>query len=64
MCHLKQSHLVNVDLCSRAFQRFAVRSSKRIEDLSKMAAEKKIDITEQMKDFSKNVQETFKNQSR
>lgn len=35
-----------------------------MEDLSKMAAEKKIDITEQMKDFSKNVQETFKNQSR
>ncbi|XAR55810.1 hypothetical protein NMG60_11036016 [Bertholletia excelsa] len=46
---------------SPAFQRFAVRTSKRIEDISKQAAEKRQVIAEQMKDFSKNF-EDFKKQ--
>ncbi|XP_059668009.1 uncharacterized protein LOC132313315 [Cornus florida] len=46
---------------SPTFQRFAVRSSKRMEDLSNIAAKKKQELAEQMKDLSKNF-ESFKNQ--
>ncbi|KAI4353377.1 hypothetical protein L6164_002334 [Bauhinia variegata] len=42
---------------SPAFQRFAVRTSRRIEDISSKAAQKKQELAEQLKDVS----ETFKN---
>ncbi|KAI5325908.1 hypothetical protein L3X38_034982 [Prunus dulcis] len=44
---------------SRAFQRFAVRTSKRIEDISSIAAKKKEQLAEQMKDLSRNM-DSFK----
>ncbi|KAF5940979.1 hypothetical protein HYC85_022146 [Camellia sinensis] len=44
-----------------AFQRFAVRTSKRIEDLSIKAAQTKQELTEQVKDLSRNF-EDFKKQ--
>lgn len=46
---------------SPAFQRFAVRTSKRIEDLSIKAAQTKQELTEQVKDLSRNF-EDFKKQ--
>ncbi|XP_068668914.1 uncharacterized protein [Aristolochia californica] len=39
---------------SPTFQRFAVRTSKRIEDVSSLAARKKEEIAEHVKDMSKN----------
>ncbi|CAA2966789.1 Hypothetical predicted protein [Olea europaea subsp. europaea] len=53
--------IVNGLANSPTFQRFAVRTSKRIEDLSNMAAQKRKDIVDQVKDASKNF-ESFKNQ--
>ncbi|KAL3569746.1 hypothetical protein D5086_029636 [Populus alba] len=44
-----------------AFQRFAVRTSRRIDDISNTAAKKKKELAEQVKDLSKNF-ESFKNQ--
>ncbi|KAK6778566.1 hypothetical protein RDI58_025284 [Solanum bulbocastanum] len=44
---------------SASFQRFAVRTSKRMEDLSKMAQQKRQEIADQVKDVSKNF-ESFK----
>ncbi|XP_047307039.1 uncharacterized protein LOC124910439 [Impatiens glandulifera] len=41
---------------SPAFQRFAVRTSKRIQDVSNAAAKKKEQLAEQMKDISKNIE--------
>ncbi|KAK7294718.1 hypothetical protein RJT34_17612 [Clitoria ternatea] len=41
---------------SPAFQRFAVRTSKRIEDISSKAAQKKQELTEQIKEISKNME--------
>nr|GMC79124.1 hypothetical protein DM860_002790 [Ipomoea batatas]GMC79126.1 hypothetical protein DM860_002790 [Ipomoea batatas]GMC88442.1 hypothetical protein DM860_002790 [Ipomoea batatas]GMC90113.1 hypothetical protein DM860_002790 [Ipomoea batatas] len=38
---------------SPRFQRFAVRTSKTIEEVSKLAEEKKKEIAEQIKDASK-----------
>ncbi|TQD94243.1 hypothetical protein C1H46_020057 [Malus baccata] len=57
------SYLVNELLVdslanSRAFQRFAVKTSKRIEDIQNIAAKKKEQLAEQMKDFSKNMEDT------
>ncbi|KAJ9180558.1 hypothetical protein P3X46_008782 [Hevea brasiliensis] len=46
---------------SPAFQRFAVRTSRKIEDISNIAEKKRQELAEQMKDFSKNM-ESFKNQ--
>ncbi|CAN6576116.1 hypothetical protein ACFX13_010062 [Malus domestica] len=59
------SYLVNELLVdslanSRAFQRFAVKTSKRIEDIQNIAAKKKEQLAEQMKDFSKNMEDSFK----
>ncbi|KAJ8898967.1 hypothetical protein K2173_008468 [Erythroxylum novogranatense] len=45
---------------SPAFQRFAVRTSRKIEDVSKIAAKKKQEIAEQVKDISKNLEQSFK----
>ncbi|XP_057476700.1 uncharacterized protein LOC130764453 [Actinidia eriantha] len=46
---------------SPAFQRFAVRTSKRIEEISSKAVQKRQELAEQVKDLSKNF-ENFKNQ--
>ncbi|KAL3678134.1 hypothetical protein R1sor_021090 [Riccia sorocarpa] len=40
---------------NQSFQRFAVRSSKAIEELAEKSAQKKAELTEQMKEFT----ETF-----
>ncbi|CAL0328296.1 unnamed protein product [Lupinus luteus] len=42
-----------------SFQRFAVRTSKQIEDISVKAVRTKQEITEQLKDMTKNI-ESFK----
>nr|KYP46690.1 hypothetical protein KK1_031716 [Cajanus cajan] len=39
-----------------AFQRFAVRTSKRIEDISSKAIQKRQELAEQIKDISKNME--------
>ena len=44
---------------SHAFQRFAVRTSKRIENISKMAAESKEKVAQHMEELSKNT-DSFK----
>ncbi|PHU05254.1 hypothetical protein BC332_26076 [Capsicum chinense] len=46
---------------SASFQRFAVRTNRRMEDLSKLAQQKRQEIADQVKDVSKNF-ESFKNQ--
>ncbi|KAF3960882.1 hypothetical protein CMV_014446 [Castanea mollissima] len=46
---------------SHAFQRFAVRTSKSIDEMINKAASKQRDVTEQVKEFSKNF-ESYKNQ--
>ncbi|KAK7339905.1 hypothetical protein VNO77_20591 [Canavalia gladiata] len=46
---------------SPAFQRFAVRTSKRMEDISNKAVQKKQELAEQIKENIKNM-ESFKNQ--
>ncbi|XP_073034873.1 uncharacterized protein [Primulina eburnea] len=43
-----------------SFQRFAVRTSRRIEEFSDIAAQKKKELAEHMKDVTKNF-ESFKN---
>ncbi|XP_010264602.1 PREDICTED: uncharacterized protein LOC104602571 [Nelumbo nucifera] len=53
--------IVNGLANSPAFQRFAVRTSKRIEDISNMAAQKRQVLKEQLQDLSKNL-ESNKNQ--
>ncbi|KAL6503258.1 hypothetical protein OROHE_023887 [Orobanche hederae] len=42
------------------FQRFAVRTSKKLEDLTDIAAQKKKELAEQMKDISQKF-DPFKN---
>ena len=46
---------------SPAFQRFAVRTSKNIDELSKKAIQKRQEFAEQIKDLPKKM-ESFKNQ--
>ncbi|KAK7373953.1 hypothetical protein VNO80_07375 [Phaseolus coccineus] len=41
---------------SPAFQRFAVRTSRRIEDISNKAIQKRQELSEQIKDISKNME--------
>ncbi|XP_051113855.1 uncharacterized protein LOC127239653 [Andrographis paniculata] len=53
--------IVNGLANSPKFQRFAVRTSKKMEEISDLAAEKKKEIAEQIKDASKNF-ESFKKQ--
>ncbi|KAG8374431.1 hypothetical protein BUALT_Bualt11G0131100 [Buddleja alternifolia] len=53
--------IVNGLANSTKFQRFAVKTSKTIEQYSDIAAQKKKELAEQMKDVSKNF-ESFKNQ--
>ncbi|MED6218845.1 hypothetical protein PIB30_030405 [Stylosanthes scabra] len=46
---------------SPTFQRFAVRTSKQIENISKQAVQKRQELAEQIKDISKNMEDSFKN---
>ncbi|XP_047254601.1 uncharacterized protein LOC107843437 isoform X2 [Capsicum annuum] len=41
---------------SASFQRFAVRTNRRMEDLSKLAQQKRQEIADQVKDVSKNFE--------
>ncbi|KAK4392323.1 hypothetical protein Sango_2010100 [Sesamum angolense] len=41
------------------FQRFAVRTSKKMEEFSDIAAQKKKELAEQMKDVSRNFEVGF-----
>ncbi|XP_057435259.1 uncharacterized protein LOC130727962 [Lotus japonicus] len=41
---------------SPSFQRFAVRTSKRIEDISSKAAQKKKELAEQIEDITKHIE--------
>nr|XP_043636856.1 uncharacterized protein LOC122607854 isoform X2 [Erigeron canadensis] len=41
---------------SRTFQKFAVRTSKSLEDISKTAAKKRQQIAEQVKEMSRDFQ--------
>ncbi|XP_024026448.1 uncharacterized protein LOC21399442 [Morus notabilis] len=54
--YLVNELLVNSLANSPAFQRFAVRTSKRMEDMSTMAVKKRQELAEQMKDLSKNFE--------
>ncbi|KAL0309984.1 UNVERIFIED_CONTAM: hypothetical protein Sradi_5940700 [Sesamum radiatum] len=48
--------IVNGLANSPRFQRFAVRTSKKLEEYSDIAAQKKREIAEQLKDASKNFE--------
>ncbi len=61
MSYVVNELIVNSLANSPSFQRFAVRTSKRIEDVSSKAMQKKQELAEQLKDISKNM-ESFKNQ--
>ncbi|KAB1224373.1 hypothetical protein CJ030_MR2G006764 [Morella rubra] len=61
MSYLVNELLVNSLANSPAFQRFAVRTSKRIEDISSKAAQTQQELAERMKDISKDF-ESFKKQ--
>ncbi|XP_041023800.1 uncharacterized protein LOC121264605 [Juglans microcarpa x Juglans regia] len=61
MSYLVNELVVNSLANSPAFQRFAVRTSKRIEEVSIKAAQKKQELAERVKDLSKDF-ESFKNQ--
>ncbi|KAG6619494.1 hypothetical protein I3842_Q094600 [Carya illinoinensis] len=61
MSYLVNELVVNSLANSPAFQRFAVRTSKRIEEVSSKAAQKKQELAERVKDLSKDF-ESFKNQ--
>lgn len=54
--YLVNELLVNSLANSPAFQRFAVRTSKRIDDISTIAVKKRQELAEQMKDLSKNFE--------
>ncbi|VVB12856.1 unnamed protein product [Arabis nemorensis] len=53
--YLANELIVNGLANSHAFQRFAVRTSKRIENISKMAAENKEKVAQHMEEISKNM---------
>ncbi|MED6195084.1 hypothetical protein PIB30_034628 [Stylosanthes scabra] len=46
---------------SPTFQRFAVRTSKQIENISKQAFQKRQELAEQIKVISKKTEDSFKN---
>ncbi|XP_022767769.1 uncharacterized protein LOC111312066 isoform X3 [Durio zibethinus] len=59
--HRVMSYVINELVVDRlanspAFQRFAVRTSKKIDDISNMAAKKSQELAEQMKELSKNME--------
>lgn len=55
MSYLVNEVVVNGLANSPAFQRFAVRTSRRIEDISTKAAQKKEQIMETVKDLSEEI---------
>ncbi|XP_073132032.1 uncharacterized protein [Henckelia pumila] len=59
--YVANEFLVNGLANSPTFQRFAVRTSKTMGELSNIAAQKKKELAEQIKDVSKNF-ESFKKQ--
>ncbi|KAG7960884.1 hypothetical protein I3843_10G149500 [Carya illinoinensis] len=61
MSYLVNELIVNSLANSPAFQRFAVRTSRRIEEVSSKAAQKQQELADRMKDLSKDF-ESFKNQ--
>ncbi|KAF5471524.1 hypothetical protein F2P56_008311, partial [Juglans regia] len=61
MSYLVNELIVNSLANSPSFQRFAVRTSKRIEEVSSKAAQKQQELAGRMKDLSKDF-ESFKNQ--
>ncbi|KAL6003373.1 hypothetical protein ACLOJK_023596 [Asimina triloba] len=56
MTYLVNELLVNSLANSPTFQRFAVRTSKTIEDFSKEAVKKRQELAEQLKDISRNFE--------
>ncbi|OVA02726.1 hypothetical protein BVC80_9093g69 [Macleaya cordata] len=60
MSYVVNELVVNGLANSVAFQRFAVRTSKKIENISELAAKKRQELAEQVKDLSKNF-ESHKN---
>ncbi|KAK9126700.1 hypothetical protein Scep_015546 [Stephania cephalantha] len=56
LSYLVNELLVNSLANSPSFQRFAVRTSKRMEELSNIAARKRQELAEQVKDLSKNLE--------
>ncbi|XP_058214564.1 uncharacterized protein LOC131326034 [Rhododendron vialii] len=61
MSYVVNELVVNGLANSPAFQRFAVRTSKRLEDISNKAAQTREELAKQLKEASKNF-EDFKNQ--
>ncbi|XP_052172915.1 uncharacterized protein LOC127788541 [Diospyros lotus] len=61
MSYVVNELVVNALANSPAFQRFAVRTSRRMEDISSKAVQKRQELNELVKDLSKNF-ENFKNQ--
>ncbi|XVE76571.1 hypothetical protein DITRI_Ditri12bG0184200 [Diplodiscus trichospermus] len=62
--HRVMSYVINEIVVDRlanspAFQRFAVRTSKKIEDISSTAARKRQELAEQMKELTKNMEITI-----
>ncbi|KAI4302429.1 hypothetical protein MLD38_038174 [Melastoma candidum] len=56
MSYLVNEIVVNGLANSPAFQRFAVRTSKRLEEMSNIAAQKKREIAEKMKDITEEIE--------
>ncbi|XP_058110274.1 uncharacterized protein LOC131253330 [Magnolia sinica] len=56
LSYLVNEIVVNGLANSPSFQRFAVRTSKTIEDISNQALKKRQELTEQLKDLSRNIE--------
>ncbi|PWA54373.1 hypothetical protein CTI12_AA264440 [Artemisia annua] len=56
MSYLVNEILVDSLANSRSFQRFAVRTSKSLEEISSVAAKKKQELAEQVKEISRNFE--------
>ncbi|KAI4339159.1 hypothetical protein MLD38_024130 [Melastoma candidum] len=56
MSYLVNEIVVNGLANSPAFQRFAVRTSKRLEEMSNIAGQKKREIAEKMKDITEEIE--------
>ncbi|KAL4557919.1 hypothetical protein LXL04_036113 [Taraxacum kok-saghyz] len=56
MSYLVNEILVDSLANSRAFQRFAVKTSKSMEEMSSIAAKKRQEIAEQVKEMSRNFE--------
>ncbi|KAJ0513155.1 hypothetical protein HanHA300_Chr10g0354191 [Helianthus annuus] len=56
MSYLVNELLVDSLANSRAFQRFAVRTSKSMEEMASLAAKKRQEIAEQVKEMSRNIE--------